>query len=329
MPRARPSRRGLWLLAGCLSIWTSSWTSSASARSAPAAATRAPLPAALNLPDKAFFADDVDPKLEARLLDSRFVGVALRVPRRVDVIARSTLPVLVASRFDGARDWDFPLLDLGWLVGVDLASGEVRIASAFGNGKRSAPEDRGERPSGDELTSYGAQLSLIDARSKLDLPWQPGCWAFSLIYYDWSSNSATSRLVSPQVGQGNQGNVDCSPLPSANTRLAFQVERGQDGRVRVSGRYSLPAGVLPVNAKTLSASLLLVTSDGAAPHRIDLPIPVEHRPGTRLLGGKLAYAFSPDGEPATGAVVYLVAVGQVYGPRPWPTKPAPSSASPR
>jgi hypothetical protein len=60
-----------------------------------------------------------------------------------------------------------------------------------------------------------------------------------------------------------------------------------------------------------------------------LPIPVEHRPGTRLSSGDLAYAFSPDGEPATGAVVYLVVVGQVYGPRPWPAKPAPSSASPR
>lgn len=227
------------------------WTSSASARSAPAAAAAAPLPAALNLPDKAFFADDVDPKLEVRLLDSRLVGVALRAPGRVDVISRSTLPVLVASRFDGARDWDSSLPDLGWLVGVDLAFGEVRIASAFGNGKRAAPQDRGKRPSRDDVESYGAQLSLIDARSRLGLPWQSGCWAFSLIYFDWSSNSVVSRLENPEVGQANKGS-GCPRLPSPKAQSALQVERAQDGRVRVSGRYALPAGVLPVNAKTLS-----------------------------------------------------------------------------
>lgn len=313
----------VWLLAGAMGLGAPSRL----ARSAPGPGERSPLPATLNLPDVAFFAGTVDSKLEAELLDSKFVGVALRSPKGVDLGSHTKLPLLVASRFDGARDWDFPLRELGWLVGVDMASGDVRIATAFGSGKKHAPEQRGARPSGDELGSYGAQVNLIDARARLDLPWRPGCWAFTLIYYDWVSNTVASRLTKPDDGTSDKRDVACPQLPSVKNQLNYQIQRRPDGRVRVSGRYSLALDGLPEHSKGLAASLLLVTSDGAAPRRMDWQIPVAA--GTRVARGDLDHSFASEGEPAAGAVAYLMVAGRIHGPRPWPAKPAQPTVRPR
>jgi hypothetical protein len=311
-----------WLLAGALGLWAPSLF----ARPAPVPGEKSPLPSALNLPDGAFFAESVDSKLEAALLDSKFVGVALRSPKGIDLGSQSKLPLLVASRFDGARDWDFSLRELGWLVGVEMASGDVRIAPAFGSGKKQAPEERGARPSGDELGSYGAQVSLLDARARLDLPWRPGCWAFTLIYFDWMSNTVASRLTKAD-GTSDKRDVACAPSPSAKNQLTYQVQRLPDGRVRVSGRYSFAVGGLPEHSKGLPASLLLVTSDSAAPRRMDWQISLA--PGTRVVRGDLDHSFASEGEPTAGAVVYLMVAGRIYGPRPWPSNPAQPAVRPR
>jgi hypothetical protein len=315
--------RGLfWLLAGAMGLGAPSLF----AGSAPGPGERSPLPSTLNLPDEAFFAGTTDSKLEAALLDSRFVGVALRAPKGVDLGSQTKLPLLVASRFDGARDCDFPLSELGWLVGVEMASGDVRIAPAFGSGKKQAPEERGARPSRDELGSYGAQVTLLDARARLDLPWRPGCWAFTLIYFDWVSNTVASRLTKAD-DTADKRDVACAQLSSTTKQLTYQIQRRPDGRVRVSGRYGFTVDGLPEHSKGLPASLLLVTSDGAAPRRMDWQIPLA--PGTRAVRGDLDHSFASEDEPAAGAVVYLTVAGRIYGPRPWPAKPAQPAVRPR
>lgn len=313
----------IWLLAGAIGLGAPSRF----ARSAPESGEKSQLPSTLNLPDAAFFAGTIDSKLEAELLDSRFVGVALRSPKGVDLGSQSKLPLLVASRFDGARDWDFPLGELGWLVGVEMASGDVRIAPAFGSDKRQARDERGARPSGDELAGYGAQVSLLDARARLDLPWRPGCWAFTLIYYDWASNTVTSRLTKAHDGTPDKHDVACAQTPSAKNQLDYQVQRRPDGRVRVSGRYRLALDGRSAQSKGVPASLLLVSSDGAAPRRMDWKIPIA--PGTRVARGALDHSFASEGEPAPGAVVYLMVAGHIEGPRPWLDKPARPTVRPR
>jgi hypothetical protein len=321
MPAAIRCHRAVRLMAACSWVWFPPGSALPGASSAAAdGADKQALPAALNLSDEEFFADKVSPTLTAQLLDSRFVGVALRAPGRVDVGRRSTLPLLIASRFDGARDWELPFHDLGWLVGIDRRSGKVSLASAFGGAKTPVPVSRGEKPSGDELRSHGAQVNLVDGRSRLGIPWQPGCWSLNLVYHDWMSNPVVVRLESAQQEPTNgNGGGACPPPSSAKTQVSFRRERSPDGGVRVSGRYTVPVDALGEDRTALPVSLLVVTREGASPERADWRIPVKVRPGTRQISGAIDHVLPAVGKPAHGAVAYLVVAGQVHGPRPWTT----------
>jgi hypothetical protein len=330
MRPALRSHRVVRLMAACSWVWFPPASALPGAGSAAAGgADKQALPAALNLSDEEFFVEKLSPTLTAALLDSRFVGVALRAPGRVDVGRRSTLPLLIASRFDGARDWELPFHDLGWLVGIDRRSGKVSLASAFGGAKTPAPVSRGEKPSGDELRSHGAQVNLVDGRSRLGIPWQPGCWSLNLVYHDWMSNPVVVRLEKahegpkdgPKDGPTNaQDSEACPPPPStAKTQVSFRRQRSPDGAVRVSGRYTVPVDALGEDRTALPVSLLIVSRDGASPERADWRIPVKVRPGTRQISGAIDHALPAVGKPARGAVAYLVVAGQVHGPRPWTT----------
>lgn len=276
------------------------------------------LPPALDLPDEAFFDSGPSPTLTVQLLESRFVGVALRAPRHVDVDQRSTLPLLVASRFDGARDWELPFRDHGWLVGIDLRSGKVSLAAAFGSARRPAPVARGSKPSGDELRSHGAQVDRVDGRSRLDIPWQPGCWAFRLVYHDWISNRVVVHLQSAQAGPpGGRRDEACPPPSSAGSQVSFERQGSSGGAVRVAGRFVVPVDTPGAGRKDLPATLFIATRDGASPQRFDWQIPVEVRPGMREVSGVIDHALPAAGHPPPSTVAYLVVAGQVHGPRPW------------
>jgi hypothetical protein len=327
------SHRVVRLMAACSSVWFPPASALPGAGSAAVGgADKQALPAALNLSDEEFFAEKVSPTLTAALLDSRFVGVALRAPGRVDVRRRSTLPLLIASRFDGARDWELPFHDHAWLVGVDRRSGKVSLASAFGGAKTPAPVSRQEKPSGDELRSHGAQVNLVDGRSRLGVPWQPGCWSLNLVYHDWMANPVVIRLEKADDGPANgpangptdgptngQNSEACAPPSTAKTQISFRRRRSPDGAVRVSGRYTVPVDALGEDRTALPVSLLIVTRDGASPERADWRIPVKVRPGTNHVSGVIDHALPAVGKPARGAVAYLVVAGQVHGPRPWTT----------
>lgn len=274
------------------------------------------LPAALDLPDDAYFAPAPDPALTAQLLESRFVGVALRAPAVVDIGARQTLPLLVVSRFDGARDWALPFHDRAWLVGIDLGSGQFVLAAAFASAKRPAPVARAAKPSDEELRSHGAQLSPLDARSRLRLPWQPGCWSFSLVYHDWLSNPVVVRLARPQASASQPaGGEACTP--TAEARVEFRHQAAPDGAPRVVGRVVVAAGTHGADRRMLPVSLLIVTPARAEPQRYDWHIPVEHLTAARQLAGVIDHPLQAAAPPPPGSVAYLVVAGQVHGPRPW------------
>ncbi|MBX3635763.1 MAG: hypothetical protein KF683_10315 [Rubrivivax sp.] len=276
------------------------------------------LPAALNLSDDDFFAPTPNPVLTSQLLESAFVGVALRAPAQVDIGTRQTLPLLVVSRFDGARDWALPFHDHAWLVGIDLGSGRFGLAAAFGSPKRPASVGRGAKPSAEELRTHGAQLSPVDARSRLGVPWQPGCWSFSLVYHDWLSNPVVVRLARPQAGLAKPPDGDaCPPESVARVQVDFGQKGSADGASRVKGRVSVAAEAPGAERQMLPVSLLIVTRDRGAPQRHDWTIPVEYRPGERRLAGVIDHPVPATDPPQAGTVAYLVVAGQVHGPRPW------------
>jgi hypothetical protein len=283
--------------------------------------TKPQLPAMMNLTDEEFFTEKVNPELTVQLLKSRFVGVALRAPGRVDIDKRSTLPLLVASRFDGNRDWNFPLHDLGWLVGIELGTGKVLVSSAFGSTKRRAPQARGSRPVDDELTSYGAQVSSIDGRSRLGVPWQAGCWAFYLIYYDWISNSVVVHLEKAVGSQPKQiPGEGCLSPASTKTQITCELGSASGGDVRVSGQYTFHVDTLKTVPGLMPITLLIMNAAGAPPEQIDWQIPIKRLPGTRILQGKFEHKISPGEKLPRGAIVYCISAGQVHGPCIWATK---------
>jgi hypothetical protein len=290
---------------------------------------------------------------EQQLLDEDYWGVAVNAPRSIDTRQQSSLPVWVAVRLSGERDYKIPVKSNAVLVASNLEDGSVRSGLAFISEKElnsragsRAPRRRGPPAT---LALRAAQLRCVDARLSLGLPWHRGTWSLALIYDDWMSNSTrvelagtagqpppAPRTASPPEGQGalpSYRRVATTP-PTPNRGLAFALEpASQAGRqsLKVSGAFRVivrpshlavdaPAvGAEPVRA-LVPLTLLITAIDSGAPLQFDWTIPV--------YGGPLAVGVSAEGcfaidalqdadsEPlaAGPCVAFAVLDGQVYGP---------------
>lgn len=159
---------------------------------------------------------------EVRLLDTDFTGIAINAQARIAVDAQELLPIAIASRHGGERDWDLPLLHNALLVATDLHTGKVAVVPALVPPKVLASRGgyrpgRGDmpRPDPEELEGAGAQLSWTEVRERLDIPWRPGRWTFGLLYFDWLSNLVTVDLVG-----GDAVPIEAGAPPSARPRPA-------------------------------------------------------------------------------------------------------------
>jgi hypothetical protein len=294
------------------------------AAAGPTAATGpAALPPGLDLPDEALFGGRLDPQLTVRLLNSSFVGVALRAPTRVDIEARNSLPLLVASRFDGARGWSLPFEALAQLVAVETQTGQVRVQAAFGSDKRAEPDMRGPKPSADDLRSFGAQINVVDARARLSLPWQPGCWSLRIVYHDWVSNPVqvqVDRGPSPGPSRGPSSDPSrgvtgsCRAMAAGAAQVSFRLEGGSGSAApHVRGRVTLPADALGADRSALAATLLAVVHDSATVQRTDWQVPLSPAAGAASVSGTLDQALPARLPP--GGLTYLVIAGQLHGPQ--------------
>jgi hypothetical protein len=153
-----------------------------------------------------------------------FAGLALNAPARIATNRRDKLPLIMAARYSGERDWEVGQKENCFLVATNLLNGRVTVVNALmsekellSRGGRVKPP-KGPKPSG--LASDAAQITEIDARAQLDLLWNTAEWAFGVVWYDWMSNSVEVAL------QGNQPippspplSVDPSPSASGTASL--------------------------------------------------------------------------------------------------------------
>ncbi len=154
----------------------------------------------LNFGDKEFFAADasvLSPR-EAQLLELDFSGVAANAPRRIVISDHGKLPLIMALRCSGERDWDVDLTDNCMLVATNLLDGTVRVTNALltekdltSRGGRIRAE-KGPKPAG--LAEVSSQLTEIDVRRRLNLEWKAGTWALGVAYFDWPSNTVVVQL---------------------------------------------------------------------------------------------------------------------------------------
>ncbi|WDP92882.1 MAG: hypothetical protein HUN04_25430 [Desulfobacter sp.] len=137
---------------------------------------------------------------ESRLLDVDYTGMAVNAPGKIDTRIRGKIPLVMAVRLSGDRDWEMRLGANCQVVGTNMANGAVCFAEAFIQDEQErspepekTEESRGPKPPG--LALALAQLREIDAKERLNIPWEPGNWTFGLIYYDWASNTVPVELT--------------------------------------------------------------------------------------------------------------------------------------
>ncbi len=158
----------------------------------------------------------LDPKLQALLepglwgiadntaamqamLFSDQLGTFVVGPETISLTERSELPLVVARLVSFKTEHQMPFHARGVLVSTDLRTGEVRGAKAFppGRGRTTGPpvsvdQDPAGLPKGNTGTVY-----RIDARHVLELPWEPGDFAFQFIIGSEASNQVRVRLGEP------------------------------------------------------------------------------------------------------------------------------------
>jgi hypothetical protein len=177
---------------------------------------------------------------ESQLLDINFDGVAVNAPKVIDTRERGTLPLIMAARFSGDRDWDVPLIDNCLLVASNLNDGRVYFAPALTSrkdvtraGKLKVP--KGEKPEG--LAEVSAQVTIIDALSKLPIHWNTGSWALGVINYDRPSNAVTVELKGNDTQPVPTPRPIHPPLPAATdaSALPSYIAMGKNPRMLDSG----------------------------------------------------------------------------------------------
>jgi hypothetical protein len=292
---------------------------------------------------------------EARLLELDGEGIALSAPARVDTLRQDRLPLMLAVRFDGRRAGEFPLATNTVIVAADPDGGRVQLAPVLRQPAAAhhhdEQTDRVASPA--SLAVRAAKVMPIDGESLLHLPWSAGRWSFTVLYYDWASNPVTVELTgssaarSPAAATISKSSVPparctagmdalpcyrkpagapVAPDPGVVFTTTYQGHAQQARRLLLRGALALrlpaaaPRGSAAGTETLVPLTLLLL---GAAGDRwqLDFSVPAHTEgagTGARTLGyfalDVLALPEKPPLEPGSYAA-YLVAAGQVYGPR--------------
>lgn len=149
----------------------------------------------LSFSDEKFFQEgDLLQKQELDLLDIDFLGIAINAPKIINTNIRAYLPIILAARFTGERDWNFNLGDKCILIGINVNTCNIAFEHMFKRRENTLQEQNIIKPEKNDLSGIAAQIVKVDAKSKLDIPWGTGEWVFTAINYDWVSNSIAVTL---------------------------------------------------------------------------------------------------------------------------------------
>ena len=308
----------------------------------------------LTLPDHDYFAFDEQRTLatQLRLAELFDAGAlpptatpevplfaALGAPRQLDLNRHSELPVLVALRYTGQREWEVHHQQNIWLLAVELNSGAAHIGRLFNPGKRELtpePSKSSNPPDSIDAGAVYTSVQRIDLRRAIARDWQPGRLAVTVIFYDWKSNTAVVELqgegsVAKPLPLGQPSpfltHIDPSLAPAMADGAAFAIQSGA-GRsataVTLAFDLSRDNQLLIMDrekrALLLKATLLLLQLDDNRPLLIDVLTPASllKSPSgeSRLRGAVQLDLRAATERTLTGAYqVYLLAGDRVIGPQ--------------
>jgi hypothetical protein len=230
--------------------------------------------------------------------------VVIGAPRIVKLDQRDDLPVLIAVRTTGLRDWQVEKEQNARIVLVDLESGVIKTQRLFGTHKRMrTPEPSMSGPRPDELNAATVGTSLnrhIGLRRQLGIKWRPGRYAVNVIIYDWVSNTVVVELQGEESRQqqlqprasseflsSTIANDETPILKQLGAALSVPAKVGRSNPIELHGAVRMPfapAAVVPrrvespptntsMESPLLLASVMLIKLDAEDPVQIDLAIP--------------------------------------------------------
>jgi len=273
----------------------------------------------LSFEQEEFFSLDEDQlcERESAFIDMEFVGLGINGPIEISCDRQESLPIVMALKYSGERDWTIDLKKNCFLVASNLRNGNVITARALTNDKddfysEEKDDSRGPVPSGVALEAV--QLTVIEARDKIPLDWNAGTWSFSLIYFDWVSNTISVGFIgndpmlpvqTPQIDPVPDTN-DINTLPSYVSQpqtpkapkegLAFVLEaqKGDDKQIlNLYAAYAVDprSYQIPKPPKTcaftsrqenvsavIPLTILLLSKNDRHPIQIDVSVPVFGKP---------------------------------------------------
>lgn len=169
----------------------------------------------LSVPEQRYFESmgksftDMEWALEDALSETSFRGVAVNAPTSIALKQHVTLPILMAIQETRLRSWEVPVGYNCILVATDLSRRTVYFGQVFRDPPNKIPIPMDElpqpsKPTGTNAISVSSGIDRIDARELLSLPWEPGRYRFTVLLFDWMSNSVDVELTggdtTPAVG---------------------------------------------------------------------------------------------------------------------------------
>ena len=259
--------------------------------------------------------------------------LAIGAPSRVDLDRDTVIPVLIATRQNGYRQWMVDYGQNACVVVTDLNTGTVHTDRPFTMGKREDTPEPSQTPPGPDAkaaTAVVTSVRRIDLRTALDIQWYPTRMAVTFLDYDWVSNTVTVDLV--RQGQPQEtakprhksAFVKASPgiIPdSTGYSHPERVKRGD--RIPVKAQVSIPEGDIavcaslgPEGGSLVAVSFFLMKLDQPDPARVDIATPL-YGEGSDM--SQAAFEFDMiealGAPPPTGEyLTYLVAGNVIAGP---------------
>lgn len=231
-------------------------------------------------PDLYSLKEEALSKAKREILEVDFHGLRLRAPDRGVASARAELPILYARRATGQRDWEVTPQRNTLLLASDLVQGHVRLGWAFQSRKRadlrSLPRSKeGPQPDEVERSSVSVQIQPLDAYQLSGQLRDAGRCAFTLLSWDWVSNTVTV-----EIADGARPAAKPEPLSAQRAHLLLKAWKETGGT-----SASLPAqGVDGVIASVPAE----IQGGGAVVVKGELRMPVP--------GGMIVKEAAVDGE---------------------------------
>jgi len=146
---------------------------------------------------------------EFALLDLPFEGVAINSPSTIDLAGRGTLPLVMAIADTTRRQWEVVRNKNLTLVAMSMDTDTILIHPAIAPPEKEPADEPFSRqpPEPIETQPYtkSVKIEMIEARSRLELPWQPGKYRLAVINFDRVSNAVEVELRG--AGKPEEGRV--------------------------------------------------------------------------------------------------------------------------